>query len=242
MATTDFTNGVTLSDAGWADDVDCAAYSVLSSVVGTNTITATGPATYTYAATRHAVWLTPANTNTGATTINITPSGGSALGAKNVFHNGAACFGGELQQNVPVAIIYDGTQFNIVAGGITQATQAQLEAGSATTSVVTPGRQHFHPSASKGWVKFSNSGAVSASYNVTSITDGGVGNLTVNWATDFSSAHYAVVASGSRDDGSLLIVYLSALGAGTTQVLSRDAAGSDKDGDTYHVVAFGDHA
>lgn len=115
MATTDFTNGVTLSDAGWADDVDCSAYSVLSSVSGTNTVTATGPATYTYAATRPPVWLIPAATNTGATTINVTPSGGVALGAKNVFFNGAACAGGELIIGIPTALIYDGTQFHVVS-------------------------------------------------------------------------------------------------------------------------------
>lgn len=117
MATTDFTNSVTLTDAAWFDDVDSAAYAVLSGVAGTNTITATGPATYSYAATRVPVWFTPANTNTGATTINVTPSGGSALGAKNIFWNGAACVGGELRQNVPCAVIYDGTQYHIIANG-----------------------------------------------------------------------------------------------------------------------------
>src|SRR3990167_40372 len=114
MPTTDFISGTTLSDAAWADDVDCSAYSVLSSVAGTNTITATGPATYTYAATRPPVWFVPAATNTGATTINITPSGGAALGARNGFFNGAACIGGELRANVPAALVDDGTRFHIV--------------------------------------------------------------------------------------------------------------------------------
>lgn len=117
MATTDHTSGVTLSDADWADDVDCSAYSVLSSPAGTNTITATGPATYTYAATRPPVWFIPAATNTAATTINITPSGGSALGAKNIFLNGVALVGGELRAGVPTGIVYDGTQFNIIGAG-----------------------------------------------------------------------------------------------------------------------------
>jgi hypothetical protein len=117
MATTDFTNGVTLTDAGWFDDVDTTAYSVLTGVAGTNTITATGAATYSYAATRTPIWFIPANTNTGATTINVTPDGGAALGAKNVFWNGAACVGGELRQNVPAAVIYDGTQYHIIANG-----------------------------------------------------------------------------------------------------------------------------
>src|SRR3990167_7219079 len=116
MATQTYTNGVTLTDAGEFDRFDSVAYSVLTSVAGTNTITATGPASYTYAATRPPVWFIPAVTNTGATTVNITPSGGSALGAKNVFSNGAACVGGELQAGIPVGLVYDGTQLNIVGG------------------------------------------------------------------------------------------------------------------------------
>lgn len=108
---------MTLSDAGEAERFDCVAYSVLSGVAGTNTITGTGPATYSYDATRPPVWFIPANTNTGATTINVTPSGGAALGAKNIFWNGVACVGGELRQNVPTAVLYDGTQFHIIANG-----------------------------------------------------------------------------------------------------------------------------
>src|SRR3990167_6237302 len=117
MATTDFVSGVTLSNTDWADDVDSTAYSVLVSVAGTNTITATGPANYAYAAARTPLYFIPAATNTGATTINVTPSGGSALGAKNIFWNGVALVGDELRANIPVAVIYDGTQFNIIANG-----------------------------------------------------------------------------------------------------------------------------
>jgi hypothetical protein len=136
MATTDFTNGVSLSDAGWADDVDCSAYSVLSGVAGTNTITATGPATYSYSATRPPVWIIPAVTNTGATTINVTPSGASALGAKNVFWNGAACVGGELRAGVPTAIIYDGTQFHVIASNFNARATNSLGADVAVSTSV----------------------------------------------------------------------------------------------------------
>lgn len=132
MATQDYSNGVTLTDAAEFERFDCVAYSVLSGVAGTNTITATGPATYTLAATRPPVWFIPAATNTGATTINVTPSGGVALGAKNVFFNGAACVGGELRANVPAALIYDGTQFHIVANAFTAPLTLSTE--QATTS------------------------------------------------------------------------------------------------------------
>lgn len=115
MATTDFVDNVTVSAASWFDDVDTVAYAGLTAVAGTNTITAGGPASMTAYATRQRFILIPAATNTGATTIDITPSGGGALGPKNIFLSGAALTGGELKIGVPCWIIYDGTQFNLTS-------------------------------------------------------------------------------------------------------------------------------
>jgi microcystin-dependent protein len=82
----------------------------LSSVAGTNTITATFAGLTAYASGQ-SFGFTPAETNTGAATINIT-----ALGAKNIFLNGAALVGYEMRKNQPVRLFYDGTQFNIISG------------------------------------------------------------------------------------------------------------------------------
>ncbi len=114
MATTNFVGGTTLTAEAWFDDTDTAVYSYLTSPSGTNTITATGPASMTAYAAGQLFRFIPANTNTGATTINITPSGSSALGAKNIFAYGAACNGSEIIQNIPAYVMYDGTQFNLI--------------------------------------------------------------------------------------------------------------------------------
>lgn len=79
------------------------------------------------------------------------------------------------------------------------ATQADQETGTSTTTAVSPGRQQFHPSAAKCWLKCDNAGNINASYNITSITDTGTGVVTVTIATDFSSAHYAILVSGGTD-------------------------------------------
>jgi hypothetical protein len=92
--------------------VQDGTYAYLTSVSGTNTIAATAALSMTAYATGQAFLFTPANANTGATTINI-----NSIGAKNIYHSGAALAGGELQQNVPALIMYDGTQFNLVASG-----------------------------------------------------------------------------------------------------------------------------
>jgi len=88
------------------------AGAVLGTIAGTNTITAVASPVITAYASGQRFVFTPANTNSGATTINI-----DGLGAKNVYLRNAACTGGELVQNVPAEILYDGTQFQIVSTG-----------------------------------------------------------------------------------------------------------------------------
>lgn len=114
MSTQVYTNAVTLTDATEFDRFDSCAYCYLAGVAGTNTITATGPANMVLTAPQVPIILVPAITNSGATTLNITPSGGSALTAKAVFCNGIACAGGELKAGVPAILVYDGTQYQIV--------------------------------------------------------------------------------------------------------------------------------
>lgn len=90
-------------------------YFILSSVGGTsNVITAATSGTLTSLSSGKLFVFIPVLTNTGATTVNVTPSGGAAFGAKSVFASGAALVGGELVANVPVILDYDGTQFNII--------------------------------------------------------------------------------------------------------------------------------
>lgn len=88
----------------------------------------------------------------------------------------------------------------IAAGGFTAASQAQEEAGTDITVGTTPGRQQYHPSAAKAWVRFNGTGtiAIVASYNVSSLSDNGTGDYSVNWGTDFSSASYHADISISR--------------------------------------------
>lgn len=119
--------------------------------------------------------------------------------------------GGVYGQALPVAS-------DTVVGGIEIATQAEQEAGSSITLAVTPGRQHFHPSAAKFWVIFTgNSTTITASYNMTSITDGAT-QATVTIATDFSSTAWCVLATA-------VAAAVSAAGARLASCLTM-AAGS----------------
>lgn len=54
----------------------------------------------------------------------------------------------------------------------------------------------------KGWVETSGAGAwtIDDDLNVTSITDNGVGDFTINWATAFANANYVVAAMAITSD------------------------------------------
>ena len=109
MADTLFQNG-TVVQPTWLNDVNTAVYDRLTAVAGTNTITATGPLTMSAYTAGQNFYFTPAVTNTGATTINI-----SGLGAKAITKNGAAALvAGDLVAGTVYELSYDGTQFQVL--------------------------------------------------------------------------------------------------------------------------------
>ena len=94
----------------------------------------------------------------------------------------------------------DGTA--VVGSGLSSANQAELETATSTAVAVTPGRQQFHPSAAKSWVYIAYSAGVpsaTSSYNVSSLSDSGVGICAVNLTNVFSSQNYAVIAGAGQN-------------------------------------------
>lgn len=96
--------GVALSEAG------IAACEWLTSVSGTNTITATTATPYQSLVAGFIVRMIPANTNSGAVTLNV-----NGTGAKAVTKNGTtALSGSELVAGREYILGYDGTRFMII--------------------------------------------------------------------------------------------------------------------------------
>lgn len=138
----------------------------------------------------------------------------------------------------------DGT---ILTTGNGQATQADQETGTSTTTYVTPGRQQFHPAAAKFWVAWATTGTtISVSYNVTSVTNTGVGDELVTVATDFSTANWVCVGTAASGGGTnTVIVNAGTKAAGTQQLLLTNspdapAANALADSTMLQVVGFGD--
>ncbi|EAP75750.1 hypothetical protein [Roseovarius nubinhibens] len=93
------------------------------------------------------------------------------------------------------------------------ATQLEAEAGADNTKVMTPLRTKqavIAKQAVKAWVNFSGTGSVAIldSHNVSSITDNGTGDYTINFATALESANYAFVGSCSSSGGEVLALCL----------------------------------
>lgn len=83
--------------------------------------------------------LVPANTNTGASTLTVTPLGGPAHAAKAIQKGGVALVGGELVANFPVILVYNGTVFQVVdspKGQVIQSVSELFLTATTTTAIV----------------------------------------------------------------------------------------------------------
>jgi len=109
---TNVANAVNRNEYAAAGQVQDSALQWLTSVAGTNTITASltpSPAAYTAGQTFAFV---AAGANTGAVTLNL-----NGLGAKAITKNGtAALAAGDIPASSVVEVVYDGTQFQLLSG------------------------------------------------------------------------------------------------------------------------------
>jgi len=125
------------------------------------------------------------------------------------------------------------------------ATQAEMEAGTATNKYVTPQGVNWHPGVAKFWVIFTgNTTTITASWNMTSITDGAT-QATVTIATDFSSAAWCLqataVAAAATAAGTRLASAIT-LAAGSVIVFCVDGAATTalQDPTSWCVAGWGD--
>ena len=99
--------------------------------------------------------------------------------------------------------------------------------------------------AARAWVNFNGTGtvAIRAAVNVSSITDGGAGNYTVNFTTPMPDANYSVVAMPSAVDGGGNNMAFHILDGGTftasaVQLLCEAGTGPNTDTNIGCVVVF----
>jgi hypothetical protein len=107
---------------------------------------------------------------------------------------------------MPMTLSGDGTITGLAAGGLPDSSIATADiANAAITAAKLDGAQSGSAPiyAARAWVNFNGTGtvAIRASGNVSSITDNGTGDYTVNFTTALADANYNYVCAGSVNDG-----------------------------------------
>lgn len=113
---------------------------------------------------------------------------------------------------MPISINGSGTISGISVGGLENGcvNEADLATAAVTESKIGSNAvtidklgTTLQSQVCKAWVNFNGTGtvAIRAAYNVSSITDNGVGQYTVNFTTALADTNYAAVATGAQQVG-----------------------------------------
>jgi hypothetical protein len=141
---------------------------------------------------------------------------------------------------------YNSSGEALVQHAESEATQAQMEAETASPIFVPPDLVKNSPGVAKAWVHYDHKASSTlAEYNIDSVTDSAAGLFTVVFDVDFSSANYAI-AGINREDGAtneatgLSIQYNYAPAAGSVPLLSFRIDGTRIDSPDIGVTFHGD--
>ena len=129
---------------------------------------------------------------------------------------------------MPITIAGSGTITGISAGGLPDGviTTDDIAANAVTYAKIGTTEQG---QLCKAWVNFNGTGtvAIRASYNVSSITDNGVGDYTVNFTSALADANYALTgigtSVGTSDPGSNVVVIKAASESSAATTMSTSA-------------------
>jgi hypothetical protein len=144
---------------------------------------------------------------------------------------------------MPISISGSGTITGISTGGLPDGCIAtdDLANNAVTTAKLGSGEAS---GLCKAWVNFNGTGtvAIRASYNVSSITDNGVGDYTVNFTTALADANYAVAlacvsltTSGNHDQAfQILGTFSTGATTKTASALRVNSGGITSAGNSDH--------
>lgn len=171
--------------------------------------------------------------STGAVTLNVDGTGATALRD----YQGTALPTGAIKNGQLIIAVYNEAAGNwhllnptpppaasdTVAGVLEIAVQSEMEAAADLTRAVPPGRQRLHPSHFKNSGRFNGTGtlAIDRDDGWSSVTDGGVGNYTMNFDSAFSdTTHHGVFGSdaGIGSGQSFQGVNITAIATGSLQI------------------------
>ncbi len=151
--------------------------------------------------------------------------------------------------NATTEFILVGQPGTLSAAQVTALTAAQSDMETATSTVlfVTPGRVKYNPGVAKAWIYYIYSGGTPTSqrnFNITSLTDNGVGDASINFTTAFSDTLHTFNGNGMSSlatPGHLVGPYTSAMSATLMRVLAvADDSAAPADNAHNFACFFGD--
>ena len=204
-----------------------------ASVSGTDTYTVTVQEQWAAYATGLVLVIKPANANTGASTLNVTPSGASALGAKAIRRQGdAALQAGDMAANAIYLLRYDAT-YNTAAGAWVLMNRETSSVGAASTTDVLTGTDTSKFVTADSLAALWEKGADVASAGTVSLGEGSLFHIT--GTTTITDIDFATAKNGRSAwlifDGALTLTHNS-----TTLVLPGGANITTAAGDMAYVV------
>lgn len=135
------------------------------------------------------------------------------------------------------------------------ASQATMEAAASTTSLVTAGRQHFHPGHPKAGGNLNGTGTPafrSGDYGMGAVTDNGTGTYTVAFDTSFANTNYWLTGwARMASDSGICGTMLTSNSGGTKEVgqitvkstiVCGGSGGADEDSSEMGMIFWGDYA
>jgi hypothetical protein len=134
--------------------------------------------------------------------------------------------------------------FSTTADGASSPTERMRIANDGSISSVIPGGSTLYPRfGCRAWVNFNGTGtvAIRASGNVSSITDNGTGDYTVNFTSALADANYSTVVSAGRTTGGAAIAspsYSAAPTVNGVQIAIYNTSGTLTDVDRINVAVF----
>lgn len=227
--------GSDATDSANLSQVQSTVVKLIGSVSGADTITGSMTPALTAYAAGQMFYFVAAGDNTGAVTLNI-----NSLGAKNVTKNGTtALAAAEIKSGQTVAVIYDGTRFQIVnpalvsLTGYTGATNTALgvNAGDSLTS----GVQNTFVGAEAGTAVTTGTSSVFVGY------EAGLSTTTANFTTAVGYGASRANVSGSSITALGYLAYYNPVGSFNT-ALGRGAMQGGSGSTVSESVAVGTFA
>jgi hypothetical protein len=218
-----------------------------STVVAGFSVVALSAATTLVAADRYRFF-----TCNGQFTVTLSSSGVLGAGWASRFANtgasvvtvtGASLTSQDFAPGSSADVLCIGTTFRRV-GGHVSATQAQMEARSATDVVVTPARVKNHPGVAKVHILFDGVDAnPNTGYNYNSLGDNGTGDYSPAFSTAFATTGYCTIGicdfvTGSTRNTFTVDIHTKAVGS--LRILTTHHTTGQSDVETVELTCWGD--